>query len=93
MFSPFVRYVLSITERSSSVRKRLNVSLPPPCGIAPGEVFPLRPAAEAVGVKSRVRSVLITPAIMQDGRYFPLTVESVWLIPTNEWKKEPPSSR
>ena len=61
MFSPFVRYVLSITERSSSVRKRLNVSLPPPCGIAPGEVFPLRPAAEAVGVKSRVRSVLITP--------------------------------
>ena len=47
MFSPFVRYVLSITERSSSVRKRLNVSLPPPCGIAPGEVFPLRPAAEA----------------------------------------------
>lgn len=92
-FRPFVRYALSTTARSSSVKKRLNVSLPPPSNVVPGETLPSRPAAEAVGVKSRVRSVLDTPIIILGGRYFPLPEEKALLIPTKAWKNESPSRR
>ena len=86
---PAVRAIGTIDSRAKFFRKKLTeASLPPPCGIASMEILPSRPAAEAVGVKSRVRSVFNTPTIIQevdiylypDANVFPLC------LPANERK-------
>ena len=41
-------------------------------------------AAEAGGVRARGRATLSTPMMMLSGRYLPLTVVNVRLIPTSE---------
>lgn len=82
---PAVRAIGTIDSRAKFFRKKLTESLTSPSlrNRIYGD-FTIPSGAEAVGVKSRVRSVFNTPTIIQGGRYLPLPDANVFLMPTSE---------